>query len=110
MSKTKNKSENRTKKTPEYDDDAPLLVKTSANVDVHHRPAADDPTEPACSTGKRCELEWEPLGDKHDTRLCYQCEGTSTGGGNGLHPRRKLLEADPEDYGLEPMPDPEDDE
>lgn len=110
MSKNKSKSENSDVKTPEYDDDAPLLVKESAVVDVHHRPAADDPTVPACSVGNRNGLEWEPLGEGRDTRMCYHCEGTSgwrNCAGNGCHPRRKLLEADPEDYGLDPMPEPD---
>lgn len=110
MSNTKNKSkgENRTKKTPEYDESAPMLVKKSAVVDIHHRPDADEPTVPACSASYRYDgLEWEPLDAHQETRLCNNCAGARTGGGNGLHQRRELLEADPEDYGLEPMPEPD---
>lgn len=81
-----------------------------SNNEVYHkvRPGEGNEDMPACELGTRNpDAKYRRVDpDETDKRLCGHCKGKEPGsGGWGSAKRYELLDADPEDFGLDPLPE-----
>lgn len=98
---------------PEYDEDADHVIITEKkfSAERYHRPAPDsDEPEPACHGAYVHEsTEWRELsrddGKMEKLDLCGHCKGREKPGSGGVGLRQALLDAEPEDIGLDPVPE-----